>query len=199
MLRLFVFVAVVAVIAGCASERAAREEGGLAPGETVGVFLPPGGPDDGVSILVAPPIVLESVAGRQEAVRGASCVATEDGGGVAVCSDIGTVRPEWLSVVHPGETVTLALVGARPAGSPGIVRARPLGCAAAVAVSFPLDGTRTAWDVALQPGAYELEVAVAFETTDGRSGDLSGTLGLLVDPEREPGIVPASVSSGSLC
>ena len=47
----------------------------------------------------------------------------------------------------------------------------------------------TAWKVALQPGACELEVTVAFETADGRSGDLSGTLGL-VDPEREPASCP---------
>jgi len=198
MLRLVAFVVVVALFADWASERVAREEAEPPAQQAAGVFLPPGA-EDGVSILVAPPVVLESLAGRQEAVHGSSCVATEDGGGVAVCSDIGTVRPKWLSVVHPGETVTLALVGARPAGSPGIARARPLGCAATVAVSFPLDGTRTAWDVALPPGAYELEVAVAFETADGRSGDLSGALGLLVDPAREPGIVPASVSSGSSC
>jgi len=128
-------------------------------------------------------------------------VANGGGGGVAVCSDPGTVHPGWLSVVHPGETVTFALVVARLADSPGVARARPVGCAGTEATTFPLDRTRTVWKVALLPGAYE--VAVAFETADGRSGDVSGTLGLLVDPEHEPeivpGIVPASVSSGSSC
>jgi hypothetical protein len=143
--------------------------------------------------------VLESLAGHQEAVRGSSCVANDDGGVVAVCTDAGAVHPEWLSVVHPGETVTVAVVGASLTGPPGVARARPLGCPETGAATFPLDGASTTWTVALPPGAYELEVAVAFQTADGRSGDLSGALGLLVDPEREPGIVPASVSSGLSC
>lgn len=198
MLRLFVFVAVVALFAGCASERVARDEVEQPSEELVGIFLPPS-VEEGVSILVAPPLVLESLAGRQEAVRGASCVANDDGGRVAVCSSGGAVHPGWLSVVHPGETVTVGLVGARLAGTSGVVRARPLGCPETEAAAFPFDHTRTAWKVALRPGAYELEVSVAFETADGRSGDVSGTLGLLVDPEREPGVVPAPVSSGSSC
>ena len=198
MLRFLAFAVGVSVFAGCASERVGREEGGPPPQSAAGVFLPPR-VEGGVSILVAPPVVLESLAGHEEVVRGSSCVANDDGGGVAVCSDIGPVHPEWLSVVHPGETVTVAVVGASLAGPPGVARARPLGCPETEATTFPLERTRTAWTVALSPGAYELKVSLAFETNDGRSGDVSGALGLFVDPEREPGMVPASVSSGSSC
>jgi hypothetical protein len=198
MLRLLAFVVVVSLFAGCASERVAVDDAESPSAKAAGVFLPPNAAD-GFSILVAPPVVLESLAGRQEAVRGSSCVANGGGGGVAVCSDPGAVHPGWLSVVRPGETVTVALVGASLVGSSGVARARPLGCGGTEATTFPLDRTRTVWKVALAPGAYELEVAVAFETADGRSGDVSGALGLLVDPEREPGILPASVSSGSSC
>jgi len=69
MLRLLAFVVVVALFAGCASERVAVDDAEPPPAEAAGVFPPPRVADS-VSILVAPPVVLDSLPGRQEAVGG---------------------------------------------------------------------------------------------------------------------------------
>ena len=54
----------------------------------------------------APKLVLESSAGSQEAVPGSSCITGE---GVGVCSDTGYPRPKQLSIVRPGEVITVSL------------------------------------------------------------------------------------------
>jgi hypothetical protein len=42
-------------------------------------------------------------------------------------------------------------------------------------------GKETAWRVHLEPGAYDLDVFANFGAPDGRTGDVSGSLGVLVD------------------
>ena len=42
----------------------------------------------------------------------------------------------------------------------------------------------------LAPGVYELELFLAFETAEARSGDTSAALGLLVDANAPLEIVP---------
>jgi hypothetical protein len=150
-----------------------------------------------------PPIVLVTHAGRQEAVQGSYCVTqvSESGEGQGACADAAFVHPTQLSVVGPGEAVTIEVSDATvtvPEGSSGVsstVAVYPLGCGPDRAVGdFDLESASMSWAVDLEPGAYELGVFAYFETEDGRSGDTYGVLGLLVDPGTGPAIVPVDKS-----
>ena len=139
-----------------------------------------------------PPIVLESAAGRQDAVRGSSCVHYTDeasGEGVGLCTDMEEPQPAQLSTVRPGEEIRVVIEDAAVQGQAVISR---LGCDKPV-VEIPLGpGSATSWHVELEPGGYELDVFVGrFEAEDGRSGDLSGAFGLLVDETAPLQLVPA--------
>jgi hypothetical protein len=153
----------------------------------------------------APPIVLEAAAGRQAAVPGSSCVDYVDeasGYGVSGCADAVRPSPTQLTTVRPGEEIRLLLEGAaavRPEGcvsedeqsSIGTAAVHPLGCARKTVAEIPLAlGAETTWQVELDPGAYEVEVFAYFDAPDGRSGDVSGSLGLLVDRAAPLEIVP---------
>ena len=154
---------------------------------------------------VAPPVpklLLESSAGSQEAVPGSSCVTGPD---LGVCSDGAYPHPKQLSIVRPGEEITVSLEGAHVVRSEacsggreqdciGVIRVHPLGCEQLTAYMIPLDpGKATRWKVAVQPGAYELETFAYFESDDGRTGgDVSGGFGLYVDSGRSAEVVPAS-------
>jgi hypothetical protein len=150
----------------------------------------------------APKLVLESSAGSQVAVPGSSCITGE---GVGACSDTGYPRPKQLSIVRPGEVITVSLEqaqvvraedcnGGRERDCIGVIRVHPLGCEKLVAYTIALEpGKATRWKVAVPPGAYELETFAYFESGDGRtSGDVSGGFGLFVDSSRSPEVVPAS-------
>ena len=150
----------------------------------------------------APKLVLESSAGSQEAVPGSSCITGE---GVGVCSDSGYPRPKQLSIVRPGEMVTVSVErsqvvraaecnGGRERDCIGVIKVHPLGCEKLVAYTIALGaGEATRWKVAVPPGAYELETFAYFESDDGRtSGDVSGAFGLYVDSSRSPEIVTVS-------
>ena len=81
-----------------------------------------------------------------------------------------------------------------PEGSTGVssnVIVYPLGCGPDRAVAdFELESASMSWAVDLEPGAYELTVFAYFDDGEGTTGDASGGLGLLVDPEREPAVIP---------
>jgi hypothetical protein len=161
-----------------------REEGDLAEGG----IRPPG-------------IVLESAAGRQAGVRGSYCV-TNDAAGEGMCAD--AARPpqaKRANVVRPGEEITFALEGARAVKADGCgsrdtscigeARIAPAGCKAVTAARVFLErGVETRWQARLEPGAYEVQLFVYFETDDGSIGDLSAAFGLLVDESVEQTIVP---------
>jgi hypothetical protein len=144
--------------------------------------------------LRPPPIVLVSAAGKQEATRGSSCVQYADpasGEGAGACSDVaGPLHPDFISLVRRGDNTLVIVAGASAEG--GSVTVRPLGCADQELV-FDLASGRdeTRWRVDLEPGAYQLDVFTRFETTDGRSGDVSGSLGLLVGDSDARRTVPA--------
>jgi hypothetical protein len=175
------------------------ETGGGEPAVTSGIPEPT--PDPSIPELKPPPIFLESDAGRQEAVQGGYCLTrvNESGAGEGICTDTAFPHPDELSVVRPGDTITITLEGADIVVSTGcsqastcpIVTIYPLGCGPDRAVAeFELIGSTTAWKVELEPGAYELLVFLYFDDGAGTSGDVSGAVGLLVDREREPAIVP---------
>jgi hypothetical protein len=154
-----------------------------------------------------PPIVLVSDAGRQVGVTGSFCV-DDPVKGVGTCAEGLTPAAKELTVVRPGDHVVFRVEGARAIRARGC-HSRDLSCIGEAQVTRPgcpetplarvfLErGHETAWQVALEPGDYELQVFVYFGGDDGRSGDVSAAFGLRVDPEAEPAIVlakPARVS-----
>jgi hypothetical protein len=152
--------------------------------------------------LEPPPVVLESEAGRQVGVRGSYCVTNAEAG-QGICVD--TMRPEatQASIVRPGEVVTIALDGARAVKGEGChsrdtscvgeMTVSPAGCKAKTGMAARLfleRGSEMEWRVDFPPGAYELQLFFYFDSDDGRTGDGSAALGLLVDPSAEQEIVP---------
>jgi hypothetical protein len=183
---------------GFATETAAfSETGGTEAADTVATSEPPTpGPKP-------PPIVLNSEAGRQKAVFGSYCITSvsSSGEGQGICTDAAFPHPKELSVVHPDETVTIAIEGTALDTShcspscPSMVTVYRLGCGPERTVTtFELESATMPWDVALEPGAYELSVFAYFDDGAGTSGDVAGTLGLLVEPDREPAIIPIDES-----
>jgi hypothetical protein len=174
--------------AGCGAEE--RSSGGSAataePGESAPA--PTVAEADAEEPTKPPRIVLVSGAGRQAAVRGSYCV-DDPARGVGVCADIAPMTPEELSVVRPGETVAISLGGAEVTS--GGITIRTLACEKRPADELELPPGETArFPLDLPPGQYELLVFVTFEAADGRSGDVSGSLGLLVDERAPQEIVP---------
>jgi len=147
-----------------------------------------------------PDILLVSEAGTQEGVVGSYCVDNPTAG-YGACADGDRPSAVRANVVRPGETITIALDGAaavrargchsRDHSCIGEAQVLPSGCkSAGVARIFLERGSETRWQANLAPGAYELEVFVYFEADDGRTGDVSAALGLVVNPDAEPAIVP---------
>jgi hypothetical protein len=135
--------------------------------------------------LKPPPILRVSEVGTQKAVRGSYCVNYVDkasGEGQGICSDAaGPTYPRAVTAVAGGDRVTFVVPDAMwKAGS--VVTIRPLGCTDQVTTDITLEpGTgEHPWDVDLDHGAYQLDVFALFEAKDGRTGDVSGTLGLTV-------------------
>jgi len=158
------------------------------------------------STLKPPSIVLESDGGRQKGSPGTYCLtrAREAGEGEGICVDSAFQHPEELSVVRPGENITISIAGADVVVPDGCspanecaspVTIHPLGCGPArTEARFELSRHSTRWTVDLEPGAYELSVFAYFDDGAGTSGDLAGTVGLLVDPDRAPAVVPVDES-----
>lgn len=148
---------------------------------------------------VAPATVLSSRAGRQHGVQGSYCVSypvdERDTGRVTQCVDaVPDLHPNRLSVVRPREVVMIAVREATMVtGGAAVFR---LGCDDRAIRRFSLAERTTRWRVRLTPGAYEIDVFVRFETADGRSGDTSGLVGLVVSRTRERRIIPAPDSPG---
>ena len=147
-----------------------------------------------------PDVLLVSEAGRQAGVVGSYCV-DNPAAGFGECADGTRPAAERANVVRPGETVTIALDGAlavrasschsRDQSCIGEALVSPAGCGAVTVDRVFLErGEETRWRVDLEPGPYELQAFVYFEADDGRSGDVSVALGLVVDPDAERAVVP---------
>jgi hypothetical protein len=171
-----------------------------------------GGNGDGLNTVTVPqsrltenPIVLESAAGRQDAavVPCASSLsdAEEAATEIPICLDANpALRPAKLSVVRPGETVTVSLPGAEVTNPPGCsitcssVQIQPLECRDTPLGMFELeDGPATEWTVDLAPGRYELEVYARFRSDDGQLGIAQGKIGLVVDVSAEQTVTPVQL------
>jgi photosystem II stability/assembly factor-like uncharacterized protein len=150
-----------------------------------------------------PPIFLVSEAGFQRAAQGSFCltITNDDGTGIGLCADTVDPEPRRLSIVRPGERVTIRLRGATFAA--GRVSVHPRGCEDRVRWRFRLTGPTTRWTVpriSRPEKRFELDVSAVFRTADGRSGDTWGTLGLLVSKTRARDVIPAgdSLACGQL-
>jgi hypothetical protein len=201
-MRLPALLLAVVLLAGCGSETGERAPAAsTAPEVQSGASLP----FDEAEVTKPPPIVLLSAAGIQEAVKESSCVDYVDeasGQGVGVCGDTPDLKPERLSLVRSGEETTILVEGAdviRPEGCvaeaeqdcTGSASVRRLGCEEEIASIALALGPETRWRADLPPGTYELQVFAYFEAPDGRSGDVSGSLGLLVEATGPQKILPA--------
>jgi hypothetical protein len=177
------------------SESSASGEGTATSGSKLGSEPDP---DSGAK---PPPIVLVSDGGRQVGVTGSFCV-DDPVKGVGTCADGPAPAAKELTVVHPGDRIAFRVEGARAIRNQDC-HARDLSCIGEAQVTRPgcpetplarvfLErGHETAWQVALEPGDYELQLFLYFGGGDGRSGDVSAAFGLRVDPEAERAIVPA--------
>ena len=110
------------------------------------------------------------------------------------------IRPTSLSVVRPGETITISLPGAQVEDPPecrvtcGETLVLPLGCKDRPLDSFQLlDGNSTKWRVDLPPGRYELDVYADLRTDEGRKVFTTGDFGLVVDDALSPEIRPIDI------
>lgn len=135
-----------------------------------------------------PPIVLEGRAGRQTGVLVRYSVETDSGG---YGGETASTRPAKLTVARPRERLSLAMAGVGP--TQRVVLVRELGCRYRALSSTVLPQDREHWTAPGRPGAYELEVAVPrFEPDEGGTGSATVVFGLLVDPSREPALIPAT-------
>ena len=169
---------------GRESESASGEGTASGPGE------PAPEPVD-ESDLQPPPIILVSEYGRQEAVRGSYCVDyvdEETGQGSGMCADSAMpTYPDAVTSVAPGDRVTFVISKA-VFKRDSVVTVRPLGCTDEVTqgrwglgkIRLEPGTGEHEWAVDLEHGAYQLDVFARFQADDGRSGDVSGSLGLTV-------------------
>jgi hypothetical protein len=200
-MRLFLVSLLALFAAACGSVQSGEgPAGGSAPAATIKR------PTE-VALSTRPPSpVLVSAAGKQIGVLGSYCVTSQVQGG---CGDSGPIHPDKVSIVHPGDTLTFVLgsaIVARPEGCQaadeqgciGTVTVRPLGCDRKAVSTIPLsEGRGTAWAVGLDAGAYQLDLFAYFKADDGRTGDLSGSFGLLVQPSGDLKIQPVDPQQAS--
>ena len=176
-------------LAGCgAADDGTPEPAASGPVETSGVT------DASSPPLKPPEIVLVSAAGKQIAKQGSYCVVGVDastGENRGQCADSTWPHPNRVSVVHPGDGVSVALTDAN-VRKEGTVTVLPYGCEHTTVKTIQLNPGEqsTAFAVDLEPGAYELQVFALFEADDGRTGDVSGALGLVVAADAPPAIEP---------
>jgi hypothetical protein len=185
--RLVALLFVAVVVAACGST--SEEVGTPASSDGMETALPaetiPVDEDPLEGKLKPPKILLVSKAGEQRATEGSYCVdfvVPLTGQGQGVCADsAGPTYPESVSDVNAGEEVTLLLEGAILKAE-STVTIRALGCDSGkeAALVWKADTRELPWEVQLDPGFYQVDVFALFAADDGRSGDVSGSLGLNV-------------------
>lgn len=139
-----------------------------------------------------PRIVLKSKAGLQRAVWGSFCVTVpDDGMAVVLCVETLDSPPRRLSVVRPGEWVTLRF--RETTSVTGEVSVQRGLCQGKVVRSFAIENPRTVWRVPrrFRSGRqFELSLGAEFAMADGRTGSTEASLGLLVSTTRRRAVIP---------
>jgi len=187
-MRLLLAALLGVALAGCGTVAEGTPPASSGPVETSGVT------DAAASPPKPPLIVLASAGGKQIAEPGSYCVTSVDsatGQNQGRCADSAWPHPERVTVVHPGDGVSVILSEA-DVRKDGTVTVLPFGCEHTILKTIPLDpGVQsTAFPIDLEPGAYELQVFAPFKSDGGLSGDVSGGLGLVVAPDTSPAIEP---------
>ena len=187
-MRLLLATVLGLLLAGCGTATEGTPPASSGPVETAGVTQKPS------SSPKPPLIVLASAGGKQIATPGTYCITRVDpssGESQGQCADATWPHPDRVSVVHPGDGVSVLLSEAE-VDKEGSVTVLPLGCEKTVVKTIPLDPGRpsTAFPVDLEPGAYELQVFANFKGDDGSTGDVSGGLGLVVATGQPQAIEP---------
>ena len=174
-------VLLVACLAGCGTKDPAEVREAAAPAElpTVAAETELNGP---------PAILFTSEAGIQVGVRGSFCGPSN---GAILCVDGPEPEPAEVSVVRPGEPVSLRLVGGRILRGSQVAVQR-YGCTRKALETFRLDpgGEESEWAVDLPPGDFELQVFAYFGYGEAGRGDVSGALGLRVDDSAAIAVEP---------
>jgi hypothetical protein len=164
--------------------------GGEDPTSSPETLAPPKAPVVTGTVAEAgpPKIVLTSHAGIQMATLGSYCGPSN---GAMMCADTPEPHPTEVSVVRPGEAVSIRLVGHRVL-SGSQISVKPYGCAQDVLETFRLDpgNEATTWEVSLEPGEFELHVFARFAYGEALRGDVSGALGLRVDESAAIAVEP---------
>jgi hypothetical protein len=196
-MRLLIVLVGALLLAGCGSA-AQQTNVPASSGEDSRVPVPAMDTEADPPELKPPVIVLASKGGKQEAVQGSYCIDYVDpdsGQGQGACSDSAPIHPAAVTVVQPGEEVVFSPRGGeivRPEGCHaddeqgciGYVHVKALGCDEPEVESVPLAlGPETRWTIDLKAGAYQLDFFGYFKSSSGATGDVSGTLGLLVGGE----------------
>ena len=130
-----------------------------------------------VSDAAPPRFVLDSIGGRQLAVRESSCAIGAGGG---ACADTARLEPRRLTVVRRGDLLSIQLARARMvhgAGGPS-AEVHRLGCTE-ILERFRLGTGGSQLTVALPPGIYEVQLFSRFRA-GSVSGDVAGVAGLEV-------------------
>jgi hypothetical protein len=205
----------VLALVGCGAETEATGPPASSGDAEPAVTVQPSATEADPSELQAPRIVLQSPYGDQMAVQGSYCVQYVDdatGEGQGACNDSAAVSPRKVTAVAAGDEVRFVFAGAEIASPSGChgddtqdcigsVRVKPLGCDERKVDRVPLAlGPETRWMVDLQPGAYRLDVFGYFESDEGATGDVSGTLGLTVaGPKRWDALGVLAVDPALVC
>lgn len=137
---------------------------------------------------VPPPMLFVAEEGTHVLDPGSSCVSSD---GHSVCGDSAYIPVKVLYPVRRGETVHLELAAATHGAS--LTIGRP-GCPSVELANVRLEPPKLAWHVELPRGDYEVRALVDhFATKDGRSGDVSGQIGIAV------GAVDAKPAAAKYC
>jgi hypothetical protein len=180
-MRLFVLAAAVLLLAGCGME---ADTVGPVAASSEAVETTTSQPSD----VPPPQIVFVSAAGKQVAILGSYCVTAPNAG---VCADSGPIHPQEVSVLQSADQLSFLLTDGSFDGPASIV-VRPLGCDREEVASAKTSGAE-ALALDLPPGAYQADVFARFRDGVGQStGDVTGTVGILIDPSAtHPAIRPA--------
>jgi hypothetical protein len=187
-MRLFALAAAALLLAGCGME---TDTGGPVAASSEPVESTNAPPSD----IPPPQIVFVSAAGKQIAILGSYCVVAPNAG---ACADSGPIHPQEVSVLQSADQLTFLLIDGSFDGRASIV-VRPLGCERTEVTSAKTSDDR-ALALDLPPGDYQADIFASFRDGVGNStGDVTGTVGIVIDPSATHPVIRPAPSGRSDC